>query len=573
MSDHLPPPTLSQQLPLSYHTSTTPLPFTQEPSQADVTVYAPETELTQQSLAAKGTKDDDTTSQPDATTKVEETVLLKKKSPKPPTTGGTSAKKGGTLDALFDISGDIDDERFPPAEVKSKLEKKQPLTSTQKFEDDLVSPSKPHFLQRKPPALRGEHSLESIVEDSQPNSEVPSRTVLPGLKKPTDVSVIGSQSGGPAPSSSTMATNHSLPETEPSILVPSSLPPRSQEKPFPDTSLMASLFKGKRRKRGPSDSDSQESQRENKRQHLDTRSGSYEREEGEKEQQSQRGVATAGAGLFSGLQSMRSKSRTKQVEGRKIHSNESVDSVAMETGTDRLFDSSRPRECSNTKSTTEPKLVPLDTPATTSEAVDKPSSMSPPKTPKTPKTPKRRPRESHSSTSPFLSTRKHRKTAASQAVKSPCDTSMETNMSAAGHMTNTAAALTDNPATLTSTQHTLNTSTGAGLITPFTCLTVPAGVICSTGGKRTKASTTSSSDDIWNDEGRDDLMLGRGEGENPLGSQEPPRKNYRPVYTEDGFIVARSKPKLLVGLAYVSTLVRPASYPGFSPGEKPGRPT
>ena len=554
MSDHLPPPTLSQQLPLSYHTSTTPLPFTQEPSQADVTVYAPETELTQQSLAAKGTKDD-TTSQP---AKVEETVLLKKKSPKTPTTGGTSPKKGGTLDALFDFSGDIDDEHFPPAEVKSKLEKKQPLTSTQKFEDN---PLKPHFQQRKPPALRGEHSLESIVEDSQPDSEVPSRTVLPGLKKPTEVSVISSQSGGPAPSSSTMATSHSQPETEPSILVPSSLPPRSQEKPFPDTSLMASLFKGKRRKRGPSDSDSQESQRENKRQHLDTRSGSHEREEGEKEQQSQRSVPTTGASLFSGLQSMRSKSRTKQVEIRKIHSNESVGSVAMETETDRLLDSSRPRECSTTNSTTEPKLTLLDPPATTSEAVDKPSSMPPPKTPKTPKTPKRRPHESQSSTSPFLSTRKHRKTAASQAVKSPCDTSMETN---------TSAALMDNPATLTCTQHTLNTSTGAGLITPFTHLTVPAGVICSTGGKRTKASTTSSNDDIWNDEGRDDLMLGRGEGENPLGSQEPPRKNYRPVVTEDGFIVARSKPKLLVGCASVSTLVRPSLVPRLLPREEPG---
>ena len=462
--------------------------------------------------------------------------MLRKKSPKPPAAGGTSTKRGGTLDALFDVSGDIDEERFPPAEVKSKLEKKQPLTSTQKFEGDS------HFQQRKPPALRGEHSLESIVEDSQPDSELPTHTVLPGLKKPTDISI--------------MDPNHSLPETEPSILVPSSLPPRSQEKQLPDASLVASLFKGKRRKRGPSDSDSQESQRESKRQHLDIRSGGHEREEDEKEQESQ----TVGAGLFSGFQSMRSKGRTKQLENRKIHSNESVDSDAMETGTNRLFDSSKPRECG----TAEPKRVSLDPPATTSETVGKPSSMPPPKTPKTPKTPKRRPREDHSSTSPFLSTRKHRKTEASQAAKSPCDTSMITNTSVAGSMTNTAAALTDNPATLACTQHTQNTSkmaTGAGLITPFTCLTVPAGVVCSTGGKRTKASTATTNDDIWDDENRDDLMLRRGEGENPLGSQEPPRKNYRPVYTDDGFIVARSKPKLLVGCAYVSTLVRPSLVP------------
>ena len=123
MSDHLPPPTLSQELPLSYHTSTTPLPFTQEPSQTNVTVYAPETELTQQSLAAKETKGD-TTSQPDVTTKVEETILFKKKSPKPPAAGGTSAKRGGTLDALFDISGGIDEERFPPAVSRVSLKRK-----------------------------------------------------------------------------------------------------------------------------------------------------------------------------------------------------------------------------------------------------------------------------------------------------------------------------------------------------------------------------------------------------------------------------------------------------------------
>ena len=548
MSNHLPPPTLSQELPLSYHTSTTPLPFTQEPSQTNVTVFAPETELTQQSLAAKETKGD-TTSQPDATTKVEETILFRKKSPKPPTAGGKSAKRGGTLDALFDVSEDIDEERFPPAEVKSKREKKGPFTSTQKFEGDS------HFQQRKPLALRGEHSLGSIVEDSQPNSEVHNHTVLPGLKKPTDVSVIGGRNEGPAPSSSIVDTNHSLPETEPSILVPSSLPPRSQEKSLPDANLVASLFKGKRRKRGPDDSDSQESQRESKRQHLDERSGGHDRKEDEKEQQSQ----TAGAGLFSGLQSMRSKGRTKQLENRKIHSNESVDSDVIETGTNRLFDSSKPRECSSANSTTEPKLVPFDpvAPATTSETVGKPSSMPPPKTPKTPK---RRPHEDHSSTSPFLSTRKHRKTEASQAAKSPCDTSMMTNTSVAGSMTNTVAAFTDNPATLACTQLTQNT-TGAGLITPFTCLTVPAGVVCGTGGKRTKASTTTTNNDIWDDENRDDLMLGRGEGENPLGSQEPPRKNYRPVYTEDGFIVARSKPKLLVNCAYVSTLVRPSLVP------------
>jgi len=98
-----------------------------------------------------------------------------------------------------------------------------------------------------------------------------------------------------------------------------------------------------------------------------------------------------------------------------------------------------------------------------------------------------------------------------------------TNTSALGCGSD-GATLTDNPATLSCTQHTQNTSklaAGTGLVTPFTCLTFPVGVVCSTGGKRTKVST-STNDDIWNDDNGDGMMFGRGgdEGEDPLGLQE-----------------------------------------------------
>ena len=234
VSDHLPPPSLSQQLPLSYLASTNPLPSTQESSQANITVYAPETEPTQQSLAARqkwhSSDGDATTSQGDAITKIDETILLGKKSPKPSSAGGagaTVAAKGETLDAVSDAGYGIDDSRFPPAEVKSKLDNKLLLTSTQNCGESSSS-SKSRLRQKEPRTWHGEHSLESIVEDSQPDSEVLTNTVLPGLKKPTVMSLAGNRGEVTGPFS--VETNHSLPETDPSVLVPSTLTPRSQEK-------------------------------------------------------------------------------------------------------------------------------------------------------------------------------------------------------------------------------------------------------------------------------------------------------------------------------------------------------
>ena len=112
-----------------------------------------------------------------------------------------------------------------------------------------------------------------------------------------------------------------------------------------------------------------------------------------------------------------------------------------------------------------------------------------------PNLPIKRPCEDHSSTSPFLSARKHCKTEASQAAK-------VNDMS--------------------------KVATGIKLTTPFTYLTVAVGVVCGI--------------DIWNNEDEDDMVQ-----KNLLESQDLPQTVCKPVYTEDGFIVARSKPKLLVG--------------------------
>jgi len=543
VSDHLPPPSLSQHLPLSYLASTNPLPCTQESSQANITVYAPETEPTQQSLAARqkwrSSDGDAATSQGDAITKIDETILLGKKSPKPSTAGGagaTVATKGETMDTVSDAGYGIDDSRFPPAEVKSKLDKKLLLTSKQNC-GESSSLSKSRLWQKEPRTRHGEHSLESIVEDSQPDSEVLTNTVLPGLKKPTVMSLAGNRGEVMGPFS--VETNHSLPETDPSVLVPSTLTPRSQEKPLPDSSFISTLFKGKRKKRELADSSSQESQRESKRRHVED---DHRRGRVEKEQQSMGDVAATGASLFSGSQTLRSRGRVKQLESCVV--GEGVGSETMEIGTNRLLDSAVTVHSKTCRPASEEKHMPKDetTLVATSTTVGKSASLS------TPKTPKKRQREEDSSTSPFLSTRKHRKVEVSPAKED--DANVMTNTSALGCGSD-GATLTDNPATLSCTQHTQNTSklaAGTGLVTPFTCLTFPVGVVCSTGGKRTKVST-STNDDIWNDDNGDGMMFGRGgdEGEDPLGLQEPPRRNYKPVCTEDGFILARCKPKLQVG--------------------------
>ena len=224
--------------------------------------------------------------------------------------------------------------------------------------------------------------------------------------------------------------------------------------------------KNTKRKRRPSDSDYQKS----KRHHLDTRPCGHEIQQNENMQQIQRKVTTAGADLFCGVQTTRSRDKTIT---KQIHLDESVDLNAIKTERDTL--------------------TAQNTPAATSEAIDKPSSMSLLDHPK-------RPCEDHSFTSPFLSARK-RKTEASQAIRDSAVSKF---------------------------------ATGIRLTKPFTYLTVAVGVVCGI--------------EIWDNENEDMIL------EDPLEFQDPPQIVYKPVYTEDGFIVTRSKPKLLVGYLHAFQL-------------------
>ena len=189
----------------------------------------------------------------------------------------------------------------------------------------------------------------------------------------------------------------------------------------------------------PSDNDCRKSEW----QHLDRRSSGHERDEDEKMQQVQRSVATAGPDLIFGRGS---RDETRRL---KTKLDESVGLSAIKIKRD----------------------IPI------------------------PNLPLKRPYKDHSSTSPFLSARKHCKTEASQAAK-------VNDMS--------------------------KVANGIKLATPFTYLTVAVGVVCGI--------------DIQNNENEDDMVQ-----KNLLESQDLPQIVCKPVYTEDGFIVARSKPKLLVG--------------------------
>ena len=103
-------------------------------------------------------------------------------------------------------------------------------------------------------------------------------------------------------------------------------------------------------------------------QHLDRRSSGHERDEDEKMQQIQRSVATAGPDLIFGVRTTTSSDKTRR---SKTKLNESVGLSAIK--------------------------IERDTPI---------SNL-----------PIKRPREDHSSTSPFLSARKHCKTEASRTAK------------------------------------------------------------------------------------------------------------------------------------------------------------
>lgn len=497
----LPAPSLSQQIPFDFptHTSASTLPFTQDThSQPNITVLAAETEMSMQSQNVKREKCEVPL---EGKMKINETILHTKKSP------AIARAKDEPMDYLSDLG-----QSFPPAEVRSKLDSRRlippgPATSTQREEDDATfAQLAAHPTKRKPSSL--------IVEDSQPESEEPGRTILPGLRKPQNISFAANRSEILAPQS--MESNFSSLDPNASLLAANSLTPRSQDgakpgkKSLPDSEVISKLFRGKRRKRGVEETE-EASQTQNKRPCLETEQR-VKREE----------QPASGASLFSGLQSTRSRGKQPTAKPATEITSDTSTFSAMENGSLTaaavLSHPSEPKLLATREDTTKER-----TPKTPERAGAE-SSLHPTTPTEWPKTPGRR--SQHSST-PFLSTRRRKK---STPVVENTSTAATPASCSVRH---TGATENDTGASL---------RTGASQLTsPFTCLTAPLAA----GGKRTKATDTHA-DDLWT---LDNDMNGPGgvDTESPLEWYgTTPRRVYKPVLTEDGFICSRSKPKLQV---------------------------
>ena len=305
-----------------------------------MTVYAPDTEPSLQSEAVKREPHNTEDSVTQANTlKINETILHRKNSPasipasthKDPASKKTVTKpKKEPLDSLFDV--DLEGEpSFSPAEVKSKHEKKTPLTSTAADTKPLASHLSP--LKSRPPTLKTRSG------HSQPHPEDPSVSALPGVKKksPNMSEILAPQSV------------ESVQDPSGSILAPSSLTPRSQDVPdgaegksLPDSDLMSVLFKGKKKK-GPTEGEGEgaglagsASASSPKRQRLERGT----QRDGEKEEVMD---VSVGGGLFAGVQ------RTR---GRKKRDTETVASIGPAGNTSQT-NTSAPEAVSD-----DPKLAP-----------------------------------------------------------------------------------------------------------------------------------------------------------------------------------------------------------------------
>ena len=500
-----------------------------------MTVYAPDTEPSLHSEAIKREPHNTEDSVTQANTlKIDETILHRKNSPatipastrKDPASKKAIAKpKKEPLDFLFDV--DVEGEpSFPPAEVKSKHEKKTPLTITATDTKPLASHLSP--LKSRPPTLKTRSGR------SQPHPEDPSVSALPGVKKksPNMSEILAPQSV------------ESVQDPNGSILAPSSLTPRSQDVPdgaegksLPDSDLMSVLFKGKKKKRstegegegaGLAGSASASSP---KRQRLE-RGTQRDREKEEAKN------ISGGGGLFAGVQ------RTR---GRKKRDTETVTSISPAGNTSQT-NASAPEAVSN-----DPKLAPdWDTTAElptlqTAEEVraDRTDNhTAPPITPTrdsdlTMASKMSRKRKFGQSSSPFLSARKQRKSSREDAHSmhdTPYTSPSKPRTQTRDRDPDTCTETTNTLATAADTQKSAHAY--SDLTSPFTCLAVPSG----TGGRRTKVQDveTHQSEDFW-----DNSEVSRGglDTEDPL---EPPRRTYKPVCTDEGFIRPRDMPKLQV---------------------------
>ncbi len=488
---------------------------------------------------------------------IDETVLRSSRRTKPPARrekAMPSTNTNPTIDSLFDP--DLGHQSFPPAEVRSKLGKQPPvMSSTQQAEGDKGGGkgggNGSQFHHPRPPALKSESSL---VEDSQPNTAQPDRTALPGLRFLSQEASLADRSGVLA--SQSVESN---PSQDPSVLVPSSLTPRSQrDKTLPDPSLISELFKG-RRKRGIEEREGEGgagvSQRASsqKRQCLE--------EKGKAEKSGAAGEGGVGAGMFSGLRSTRTRKRptgrglTDSASAKPPGSNPSNSSnhsqqlkvptptAHKDTPADKLLsepDTDTARSGAAFEQDKEEGMEIAQSPLRPNKVPDTHTVLPELSNSEAFKTPKRKRSSSGGGLSPFLSARRPKKSSvgdpSSDAAAPPTlGTQLSTDTQATGDL-----------GMATQTQSTIRTD----MTSLFTCLVMPLGT---SGGRRSKIQETtgteaSNVEDLWDkDDGRT-----AGEGENPLGgngsqwSSLNGHSMYTPVCTEDGFILPREKPRLKV---------------------------
>ncbi len=535
-----------------------------------MTVLAPDSESAahtqQHSLGGKqeqGTEDSTT----QVRSVVDETVLHSTRRKPPaakskPTTSGTNL----TIDSLFDSN--VGHMTFPPAEVRSK----QPLLSSTQSEMGVEEGGGlgGKGSQSKAPLDKSESLL---VEDSQPSSELPGQTVLPGLRTLT-------QEVSPSNRSEAQASRSVDPrpsQEDTSVLVPSSLTPRSQrEVILPDNSLISALFKGRRRKRGMEGEEGNEASQQ-KRHRLD---------EGGKGDVSGTG---AGVDVFSAPRSTRSKRTTTDVDStepastKPSHLTSDTDSThsAVSNPDDKSLHVAPKTRSTADKLPSEPKAATGITSEQPREETEMDTSQTPPRpgggtdtgtvgpehsTSQGFKTPKRRNLSAVGNSTSFLSARRRRKSSGGDLTSDATVVPPPTPCTQLPTDTGTQATGTE-----TQTPSTVKTNMGS----PFTSLVMPLGT---SGGRRTKTQgdggsggggvEASHAEDLWDN---DDPA----EGENPLGGagslwgtttngHSNGHSLYQPVCTEDGFILPREKPKMKVKVvSYSFSLLCPLRLPTF----------
>lgn len=115
-------------------------------------------------------------------------------------------------------------------------------------------------------------------------------------------------------------------------------------------------------------------------------------------------------------------------------------------------------------------------------------------------------------------------------------------------------------------QNSIKNMVAKGLFTPFTTPftslvsnrqeVAPASIFAATKGRRSTAPREIATDNLWIEDGAEENGVPV-DGENPLGTQfdNPNSAKFKPVLTEDGFIKARTKPRLQVSCPTRSVLV------------------